>query len=80
MKAFRIYFEFYGKQMVTEVEARNENEAKKVVMERINFVKVKEVAMEPGFRQAQPQETHVRASIPSVLDFIMGFKNRKNNV
>ena len=77
MKAFRVYFEFYGRQMVTEVEARNEHEAKERVKERISFLKIKEVAQE---LESTRHVSMDGGNWNSVLDFLMGFKNRRNNV
>ena len=71
MKGYRVYFEFYGRQMVTEVEARNEHEAKERVKERITFLKVKEVAVE-----VEPDPL-VSIPIPHVRDCASGLNERE---
>jgi len=42
MKRYIIYFELYGKKMKTTVSATSEEEAKKVIFNKINFHKVVE--------------------------------------
>lgn len=46
MKEYLIYFEIYGKKLKTTVLAHDENEAKYLVKERINFLKIVEVTEE----------------------------------
>lgn len=41
MKKFRVYFEVYGKKMVTTVEAATSDEAKNAVYQKIIFHDVK---------------------------------------
>lgn len=38
MNKFKLYFEFYGKYMSTEIEANTLEEAKQKVTQRINFI------------------------------------------
>jgi len=82
MKGWRVYFEFYGRQMVTEVDARNEHEAKERVKERIVFLKVKEL---PDHPLPPPKEGKNPPTKPpltppkegkgkTIMDFIYGFK------
>ena len=35
---YRLYFEFYGRHMTTEVEANSKVEAQRKVMDRIRFI------------------------------------------
>jgi hypothetical protein len=43
---YRVYFQIYGRKMVTEIEAKNETDAKKKVNEMLKFDKI-----EPFFTQ-----------------------------
>jgi hypothetical protein len=43
---YRVYFQIYGRKMVTEIEAKNEIDAKKKVNEMLKFDKI-----EPFFTQ-----------------------------
>jgi len=38
---FDVYFEFYGKKMKTSVEARDAENARDIVRNRINFISIK---------------------------------------
>lgn len=46
MKEYLVYFEIYGKKLKTTVLAHDKNEAKYLVKERINFLKIVEVTEE----------------------------------
>lgn len=49
MKKFKVYFELYGKKMVSTVEADTEAEARAEIRYRIKFHKVEEVKEIPDF-------------------------------
>jgi hypothetical protein len=90
MKGWRVYFEFYGRQLVTEVDARNEHEAKERVKERIVFLKVKELPDHPlptpptplkgGNKEGKNPPTKPPLTPPkegkgkTIMDFIYGFR------
>lgn len=40
MKAYKVYFEFFGKKMKTEVNASSEIDARQKVRDKLNFLKV----------------------------------------
>ena len=40
MKKYRVYFEFYGKKMQTTVTASSMTEAKTIVRNNVNFLKI----------------------------------------
>lgn len=40
---YKIYFEFFGKKMVCEIKATNENEAKFLLKEKINIHKIEPI-------------------------------------
>ena len=40
MKVYKIYFEFYGKKMKTKIQARDENDAKEILLKKIKFHKI----------------------------------------
>lgn len=42
MKNYKIYFEVYGRKMKTTVKAKTELEAKELVKNKINFLKITE--------------------------------------
>ncbi len=42
MKHYEIFFEFFGKNMRTTVLAQDEEQARNIVKNRINFVEIKE--------------------------------------
>ena len=45
---FTVYFEFFGRRMKTDVEAKNEAEARLKVSRRINFIRVEPSDGDPG--------------------------------
>ncbi|HRT84542.1 MAG TPA: hypothetical protein P5523_07890 [Bacteroidales bacterium] len=45
---FDVYFEFYGKKMKTSVEARDIENAKDIVRDRINFLSIR-LSEDDGF-------------------------------
>lgn len=40
MKTYQVYFEIYGKKLKTSVLAKNENQAKEIIKEKIVFHKI----------------------------------------
>lgn len=42
MKKYKVYFEFFGKKMVTEIEAKSEEDAKEMIKKRLIFITSKE--------------------------------------
>lgn len=67
MKKYKVRFEFFGKKMLTEVEAENIRDARNIVCDRLHFLSVEEV------RQAKREPDHI-------IDFLAGFgrTNRQN--
>lgn len=49
MKKFKVYFELYGKKMVSTIEADTEADARAEIRYRIKFHKVEEVKEVPEF-------------------------------
>jgi hypothetical protein len=47
---FDVYFEFYGKKMKTSVEARDIENAKDIVRDRINFLSIR-LSEDDGFER-----------------------------
>ena len=43
MKEYKIYYEFNGRKMFTVVRARNVQEAKQQINDRLNFIEVKDI-------------------------------------
>lgn len=43
MKKYKNFFDFYGKKLHTTIEARNVNDAKEFVKNKIIFYKIKDV-------------------------------------
>ena len=43
MKEYKIYYEFNGRKMFTVVRARNVQEAKQQINNRLNFIEVKDI-------------------------------------
>ena len=43
MKEYKIYYEFNGRKMFTVVRARNVEEAKQQINDRLNFIEVKDI-------------------------------------
>lgn len=40
MKTYRIFFEFYGRKMQTVLTAESKDAAKKVVQQKLTFIKI----------------------------------------
>lgn len=47
MKKYRVYFELYGKKLVTEVSALSEERAKQIIKDKIVFHKVEDLSNPP---------------------------------
>ena len=43
MKRFEVFFEFFSRKMKIKLSAKNEQEAKEKVKNRIKFVKIEEI-------------------------------------
>jgi hypothetical protein len=43
MKAYKVFFEFYGRKMCTNVDAENETKAKEIIKDKIIFPRVQEL-------------------------------------
>jgi hypothetical protein len=43
MKTYKVYFEFYGRKMCTNVDAENEAKAKEIIKDKIIFPRVQEL-------------------------------------
>lgn len=43
MKEYKIYYEFNGRKMFTVVRAKNVQEAKQQINDRLNFIEVKDI-------------------------------------
>ena len=41
MAKYEVKFEFYGRNMKTTIEAKSEDEAKYLIMGRVNFISIK---------------------------------------
>jgi len=40
MKEYKVYFEIYGKKMVSKVKANNKEDARDIVLSKIKFYKI----------------------------------------
>jgi hypothetical protein len=45
MKEYKIYYEFNGRKMYTIVRAKNIQEAKQQINDRLNFIEVKDITV-----------------------------------
>jgi uncharacterized protein YcaQ len=69
MKTYTLYFEFFGRKMKTTVAAESCQDAKEIVIGRVNFMSIYEDAE----REAQSAE-HEDPAVKKIFDLFKGFK------
>jgi len=78
MKTYRLYFEFYGKKMVTDVYAADVEHAKEYVAGKIHYFKVKELEEQPPPTPLTSTPLSYRKGGnkkgKTIMDFIFGFR------
>lgn len=67
---FVVYFEFYGRKMKTTVSAKNETEAKQIVLDRVTFFNVHEC-------HEDKSDTVFNKEVSDIFDNIMDLLNNK---
>jgi len=64
MKHYEIFFEFFGRNMRTTVLAQDEEQARNIVKNRINFVEIKE-----KYQKSEDEDTFERLQRIMVIKF-----------